>query len=200
MAGETVRAALNEAWSALEPLGHPCALMGGVALTVWNHPRATRDVDLLIAVESDSIQPVIESMKASGFRPKKSPPLITVGTHHFVQFLYTPLDEAYDVQIDLLPAESDYQRSAITRRVQRQVPGIILPIDVLSCDDLILFKPLAGRVIDRADAAMLLRENRDAIDVDYLNSWAARLDLTTLLAEIWIEAYPEESLPAGHSQ
>ena len=45
------------------------------------------------------------------------------------------------------------------------------PIDVLNGDDLIMFKLLAGRMIDRADAAMLLRENREAIDFGYLLSW-----------------------------
>src|SRR3989304_6119380 len=46
MAGEVVRAVLNHVWSTLEPLGHDCALIGGVALAAWNYPRATRDVDL----------------------------------------------------------------------------------------------------------------------------------------------------------
>ena len=89
--------------------------------------------------------------------------------------LYTPPGEFYDVQFDLLLAESELQKSAIERRVQRDVPGISRPVDVLHCDDLILFKLIAGRMIDLADAAMLLRENRGAIDAcDYSrNGWTA---------------------------
>jgi hypothetical protein len=68
---------------------------------------------------------------------------------------------------------------------------------VLHCDDLILFKLVAGRVIDRADAAMLLRENREAIDFDYFLSWVARLDLTREFAVSWREAYPDEVLPTA---
>jgi len=56
---------------------------------------------------------------------------------------------------------------------------------------------LAGRVIDRADAAMLLRENRDTVDLDYLLGWGERLDLATDLAEIWREAFPAEPWPTG---
>jgi hypothetical protein len=118
-----------------------------------------------------------------------------VGALHFAQFLYAPPGEFYDVQFDLLLAESDLQKSAIARRVKRDVPGVSRPIDVLACDDLILFKLLAGRVIDRADAATLLRENRDAIDFDYLLSWVGRLELTTEFAEIWAEAYPGDDMP-----
>jgi hypothetical protein len=170
--------------------------MGGIALAAWNHIRATRDVDLLIAIDESEIGPTLNALRSHGCRPKKSPPLITVGTHHFVQFLYTPPGEFYDVQFDLLLAESDLQKSAIDRRVQRTVPGISRPIDVLNCDDLILFNLVAGRIIDRADAAMLLRENRDAIDFKYLNSWIADLDLAMQFTEIWREAFPGENVPA----
>jgi predicted nucleotidyltransferase len=173
--------------------------MGGIALAVWNHPRATRDIDVLIGVESTDIDPIIAQLRARGCRPKKWPPLVTIGTHHFAQFLFTPPDEIYEVQFDLLLAESDLQKSAIARRVQRDVPGVNRSVDVLNCDDLILLKLLAGRMIDRADAAMLLRENRDAIDFDYLVSWVARLDLTREFAEIWREAYPGENLPAANT-
>jgi hypothetical protein len=109
--------------------------------------------------------------------------------------MYNPPGEFYDVQFDLLLAESDLQKSAIDRRVERTVPGISRPIDVLNCDDLILFRLVAGRIIDRADAAMLLRENRDAIDFEYLLSWTARLGLAAEFAEIWREAWPSEQAP-----
>jgi nucleotidyltransferase AbiEii toxin of type IV toxin-antitoxin system len=188
MAGEVVRAVLNHVWSALEPLGYPCALMGGVALAVWNHPRATRDVDLLIGVDSINFEPVVDQLRRNGCRPKRSPPLLSVGALHFAQFLYTPPGEIYDVQFDL-------QKSAIARRVTRDVPGVSRTIDVLACDDLILFKLLAGRMIDRADAATLLRENRDTIDFDYFLTWVGRLELTTGFAEIWAEAFPGENMP-----
>ena len=195
MATEAALATLDHIWGVLEPLNHPLAVMGGISLAAWNHIRATRDVDLLIAVDRLAIDPVLTVLCSHGCRPKKSPPLVAVGTHHFVQLLYTPPDEFYDVQFDLLLAESELQKSAIARRVRRDVPGISRPIDVLHCDDLILFKLLAGRMIDRADAAILLRENRDEIDFDYLLSWVARLDLAHQFREIWREATPGEDPP-----
>lgn len=195
MAGESVREVLNHVWSALKPLGHPCALMGGIALAVWNHPRATRDVDILIGVDSGHAETVVAHLCACGCRPKRMPPITAVGTHHFVQFLYTPPGEFYEVQFDLLLAESELQKSAIARRVKREVPGVEGSIDVLHCDDLILFKLLAGRIIDMADAAMLLRENRDAIDLDYLRDWVARLGLEHECEQTWQEAFPGEGMP-----
>jgi hypothetical protein len=195
MASDVVRSVLEHVWKSLEPLGYPIALMGGLSLAAWNHIRGTRDVDVLIAVDRAAIDEVIALLIASGCQPKKRPPLLTVGDHCFVQFLYTPPDAFYDVQFDLLLAETELQRSAINRRVIRNVPGVDAPIAVLSCEDLILFKMLAGRVIDRADAAMLLRENRDQIDFDYLTGWIKRQKLEPEYLEIWREAFPGEADP-----
>lgn len=66
--------------------------------------------------------------------------------------------------------------------------------------NLILFKLLAGRIIDRADAAALLRINRDQMDLAYFLRQIERLALQSNLAEIWAEAFPGESPPAAHLQ
>jgi hypothetical protein len=171
------------------------AVMGGISLAAWNYIRATRDVDLLIALARPEVDRVVNALCANGCRPKKSPPIVAVGSLTFIQLLYSPPDEFYDVQFDLLLAENELQKSAIARRVKRVVSGISQPIGVLNCDDLILFKLLAGRMIDRADAAMLLRENRDAINMDYLLGWVHRLQLNRELADIWREAFPGENPP-----
>lgn len=195
MATNAALATLDRLWSVLEPLGKPLAVMGGISLASWGRIRATRDVDVLMAVEPEAVNATIALLRQHGFKPKKHPPIATVGEHRFVQFLYTPPDEFYEVQVDLLLAETALQKSAISRRVQASLPGVARPVDVLNCEDLILFKLIAGRIIDRADAAMLLRENRDAIDFPYLNAWIGDLKLHAEYAEIWEEAFPGETLP-----
>jgi hypothetical protein len=186
-------ATLDLLWSVLAPLNRPLAVMGGISLASWGRVRATRDVDLLIAASDADLDGLIELLRANGFRTRREPPLISVGDHRFIQFFYTPPDEFYDVQFDLLLAETALQRSAIERRVHGDIPGINQPISVLSCEDLILFKLVADRIIDRADAAMLLRENRDQIDFDYLRGWLAKLSLSEGFSQIWQEAFPGES-------
>ena len=169
--------------------------MGGIALAVWNHPRATRDVDILVAIERSNVELLIRHLARHSFRPKHQPPLLTISDHSFVQLLYTPPGEFYDVQLDLLLAESDLQKAAVARRVQRNVPGISQPIDVVQCEDLLLFKMIAGRIIDLADAAMLIRENRDGLSFTYLGDWVTRLSLAPVIQQVWQEAFPEETCP-----
>ena len=73
--------------------------------------------------------------------------------------------------------------------------GMPEAVSILSCEDLILFKLMAGRIIDRADCAYLLRFNRPSIDLAYLRQWTARLALEPELAEVWTEAFPGEAAP-----
>ncbi|MGD9634559.1 MAG: nucleotidyl transferase AbiEii/AbiGii toxin family protein [Pirellulales bacterium] len=195
MASKAAQSVLNQVSKALAPLDIAYSLIGGLALAVWSHPRSTRDVDLLVGVDHATAQPIIDALNAIGCRPKRVPPLNRVGEHSFLHFLYTPPGEFYDVQFDLLLAETEHEKIALANSVARKVPGIDVPIRVINCADLILLKLVSARIIDRADAAMLLRENRDAIDFEYLSGWATKLGVDGELAEIWREAFPGYELP-----
>lgn len=196
MTGEGARLVLDRLHSASVAQQCPCAFIDGLALAVWNHPRATRDVDLLVALGGKSAHEFVDTLRPYGFRSKKTPPQLDVGNHRFVQLLFTPPDEFYDIQCDLLLAESPFEVSALERRIHCTVPGIRGTIDVVRCEDLVILKLVAGRMIDRADTAMLLRENRDTIDWNYLCRWAGELNLRRELEEAWREAFPSEALPA----
>jgi hypothetical protein len=64
----------------------------------------------------------------------------------------------------------------------------------LTCEDVILHKLLAGRVLDRSDVGHLLRLNVTNLDRGYLTKWANYLGLTNELALLWEEAIPGEKL------
>ena len=157
-------------------------------------------LDLLVGIDHQSAKPIIDALTAIGCRPKRDPPINRVGEHSFLHFLFTPPGEFYDVQFDLLLAETDLEKTALANSVMRDIPGVDCPIRVIDCADLILLKLVSARIIDRADAAMLLRENRDAIDFTYVNKWASKLRIAGELAEIWREAFPDEKLPVSGSK
>ncbi|WP_442483736.1 nucleotidyl transferase AbiEii/AbiGii toxin family protein [Aeoliella sp. SH292] len=191
MAGEAVRDVLNFLVNTLSPLPSQFALAGGMALAVWGYPRATRDVDLLIGLESEDFESVLEMLTAHGCRTKHQHPLVQIGSYHIAQFLYTPPDEVYDVQFDLLLAENDLLRSALRRAELREIPGLDRPLRVLACEDLILLKLLAGRLLDLADVAMLLRENHEILDMQYLDQWLATTGLGDSYQEARRSAFPD---------
>jgi hypothetical protein len=67
-------------------------------------------------------------------------------------------------------------------------------IAVMSCEDLIIHKLLAGRIIDSADVAALLRANRAGLDLAYLKGWLGQRNLLPQLETIWHEKFPSEPL------
>lgn len=193
MVAELVLQSLRYALEVLEAQEIPAAVMGGIAVALWNNPRFTRDVDLLVAVDAENVQSVSMAFKQAGLHPLRDPPVLKLDETSIVQFNYEPPESFIKVRVDLLLAESEFMRLAIQRSVTHPVDGF--QCEVVSCDDLILLKLLAGRIIDRADAAALLRINRDGLDVPHLLEWAGELSLKDGLNEIWDEAFPGESPP-----
>jgi hypothetical protein len=197
MAAELLIKALQAIWNALRSMNIPAAVMGGLAMSLWKYPRATRDVDLLIGIETRQLDKILPQLQALGIRPKHSPPIMPLGQMNIIQMLYEPPEAFMEVQIDLLLAETDYLRTALERRIPTQLPDISIETAVLTCEDLILHKLLAGRLIDRADIAALLKFNLASLDRHYLVHWANQLQLVAEFASVWKETLSDEPLPTG---
>ena len=177
--------------------GIPWAVAGGVALSVWDHLRYTKDADFLISVADRDVDTMLAAFQNGGLRPKRYPPIITVGEQRFVQFLYQPDETDFDIQVDFLFAEQTFQQEALARRVATAFPEWNSNAFVLTCEDLIVFKLVAGRIIDLADAAALLRANRHALDYSLLRHECTSLGLLAEFSRIWEEAFPGTNMP-GH--
>lgn len=166
-------------------------------MAAWNHPRFTHDVDLLLALPDADKDKVVAKLLDSGFFLKKDekPRWIPLGGIELLQLFYEPPDSFMDFRLDLLAAKSDYHLGILQRRVPVKLPIVEREIAVVSCEDMLILKLLAGRIIDRADAATLLRKNRQRLDEEYLLKWIRAHGLQSQLAEIWNEAFPGEQPP-----
>ncbi len=194
MPASPIITALEHVWRTVVDLRCPVAVMGGIAVAAWGHARATRDVDLLIGIDAAQLDVLLQRLAGTGVRAKHQPPVVTLGPLRLVQLLYEPPGTFVDVQIDFLLAESAYHRTALSRRVALDLPGVAVEIFALTCEDLILHKLLAGRILDRSDVAALLRQNRTSLDRAYLLHWARELKLNKDLSEVWEGAFAGESL------
>ena len=196
MPGEIVLSALKQVWLALEKLGLPRALMGGVALSAWERVRATQDVDVLVDLQGMEPDRFLAELEKAGLKRLKPQPLVQIGQTRFMQFKCEPKGTFVEVQVDLQFADSEFQKSALARRVSGGLPDLGVPIDVLSCEDLIIMKLEAGRIIDRADAVALLKVNRPQIDISYVVRWVNKAGLHKEWTEVWQEAFPGEPPPS----
>ncbi len=195
MHADAVIRALRHVWVTLEPLKLPMAVLGGIAMSIFKYIRATRDVDLLLGIGEADPSNVLDVLRAAEIRPKRHPPVTSIGQLHVIQLLYEPPESFVDLQIDLLLAKSEYHLQALKRRIPTRLPDLDIEISVLACEDLILHKMIAGRVIDRVDAAGLLRANRGSLDLDYLARRTGRLGLAAEWTGAWNEAFPDEPPP-----
>ena len=194
---DPVALTLVRACEVLESLEIPAAVMGGISLAAWNHPRFTQDIDLLLALPEVEKGTVVAKFLDAGFFFKKDEQhrWIPLGGIELLQLFYEPPDSFMDFRLDLLAAKSDYHLGILQRRVTVTLPMVDREIAVVSCEDMLILKLLAGRIIDRADAATLLRRNRERLDEEYLLKWIKAHGLQAQLAEIWDEAFPGEHPP-----
>lgn len=193
MASEIVQALLTT-YRALEELGVPSAIIGGLAVAAWNRRRATDDVDLLISADVGDSDSILRHLQQRGFHPRRIPPVTDFDGEHVMQLNYPMPGRSYAYEVDLFFAESRYHRAAFDRRDRFQLPdGDEIP--VIACEDLILFKLNADRLIDRIDAIELLKLNRDTLDFDHIRQWLTAPEIRKLWSECWREAFPGESDP-----
>lgn len=139
----------------------PIVIGAFAALQYRLTPRETTDIDFLVSQLGD----VVEVMEADGYS---------------VTAMAEPGEEAYvvyirgaDVSVDLLVAETDYQREAM----QRAVDG------VLTVEDVIVHKLIAWRPRDKDDIASILAAGH-VVDEGYIERWAAAWEV----ADRWTEA------------
>jgi hypothetical protein len=166
---------LCEIYPALESLGVQPVLADGLAVCYWGYPRSTQDIDLAVLV-SDRKRFEVE-LRGMGLSPTKPRHSVDVGFVQVSQWINNVEDAYIDVEVDFLMSESEYHRQTIVRAEFSMIAGLEFPIRILTCEDLLIFKAAAGRMIDRADIRILMEQNRLNLDTSYLNDWIEILNL-----------------------
>lgn len=167
---------LGEVLDALAATGARAAVAGGIAQQVWGRIRATRDLDLLVVAAGDEAQ-VIEALKARGLRTTGRPRSIAEMT--LCSLVREDTDGFVDVQVDLFFVTRGPGREAVDRAVSLPVAERTIPM--VRAEDLLLLKLLADRVLDRADAVDIVREQEGRLDMTYLRARASSLGLVPQL-------------------
>jgi hypothetical protein len=125
-------------------------VIGGYAVGFHDRPRATKDLDLLLADDPDNVERACRALDAFGATPAIVQALRQSANDEVVWFGVPP------VRVDLLKSVPGIEfDSAFTRRVRMEAGELELP--VVGLDDLISMKRAADRDQDRADVRRLKR-------------------------------------------
>jgi hypothetical protein len=123
------------------------ALIGGLAVSAWSHPRATMDIDLLVLVDSSNLNCLVKALCDAGINAE----LRRGGIDDPVPYLIRA-----DF-IDIIVATKKYEAEAIEKSIAVGIAGTVIP--VASPEYLIILKLKAGGPRDLMDVQELLASN-----------------------------------------
>ena len=147
-------AELRRVVAALDAAGIPYALAGGLAVSIYTTPRATEDIDLLLA-RADR-ERAVEALDPAGFLPVGRP-MPVAGGRLEIQRL-TKIDGADLLPLDLLTlTDPELVALASDRESMALQEGRIWVVGLRALRTL---KRLRGSALDRADLEALGPEDR----------------------------------------
>lgn len=150
------------------------ALAGGWAFSALVEPRATTDIDLLILLDPPS-QATIQSLVSALFSSTivHPSPMKVKGVSIW---RCMGVRGRQEVVVDFLLADSAFLQSALARK--RQIAFGSQMVSILTLEDLILMKMIAGRLQDRADLEKI-ESRKDDLEIDwaYVAKWKSELGL-----------------------
>jgi hypothetical protein len=163
----------------------PYGVMGGMAVRAYGVPRPTYDLDVIIDVERQRLPELFTHLRAIDY---SIPEIYETGWVDKVKELKLLKlrryfrDESLDVDVFL--AESEFPKEAMKRRCRAEAED--RTIWLISPEDLILFKLLAGRPRDLGDVFDVLFMQRK-LDVQYMRGWASKLGVLPLLEQAIVD-------------
>jgi predicted nucleotidyltransferase len=165
-----VEAALLDGLDVLDSLGLRHAVVGGLAVSAWAIPRATRDVDLYADLPLSARDQLQARLEARGFHvPAMSEELATFG-------VFRSRATKSGTFLDIFDAVGPLGDQILSRRRRAVLAGRSLWL--VAPEDLVLLKAFSERARDFEDLVALFRHAGRAIEDPYVDHWAHQLDVS----------------------
>lgn len=170
MNDNTLIKSLKELSSFLEDQGIEYMLVGGLAVGIWGEPRATVDIDFLVAFGLDDFDTLkYKLIESSRFVFIHDKPMV----FGKITFLRATIKSNTDISVDFLFADDDFKNEALKRREAVQIADF--SVNIITPEDLIILKLLSGREQDRLDAEKIIKIQKEYLDMEYMKKWLQRL-------------------------
>jgi hypothetical protein len=171
---------LHTVVSRLDRAGFHYMLSGSIALAAYATPRMTRDLDLVVQLETSDVDRFVQ-LFAEDFYVDADAVRRSVTSRSIVNMI----DLTRVVKVDIIVRkDTAYRRLEFERRRRTAVDGN--EIWIVSPEDLVLSKLVWARegesALQMGDVRELLSSVPD-LDWTYLDRWAGQLAVTALLAE-----------------
>ena len=160
----------------LDEAGVPYMLTGSLASAYYAIPRATQDLDIVIATEEVGVEQIVQGLQDTGWYVDRHAALEA----HKTRGQFNAIDPSSGWKADfIVRKDRTYSRIEFDRR--EQVSLLDLEVSIGSLEDILIAKlewsRLGDSALQRQDVLQLLERAWDRLDHDYVEKWVAELGL-----------------------
>lgn len=168
----------------LDGLGIPYYVGGSVAAAAYGEPRTTADVDIVVSLGPDQIEPLARALEKDFYVSREAMREAVRDRRSF-----NAIHLATVSKVDVFVLGNDpFDQEEFRRRVPRDLPGAEgASVVFKTAEDTVLRKlqwyRLGGEVSEQQwrDVLGVLIVSRDHLDNAYMDRWAAHLGVSDLL-------------------
>jgi Nucleotidyl transferase of unknown function (DUF2204) len=153
----------------LRSIGLDWYVFGAQAVLVYGRPRLTADLDVTVAAELETVPELVSHLGAAGLR------LLPQATEDFIRRtrVLPLIHQATGMPVDVVLAGPGLELEFMANARELSMGGVRVP--VISPEDLIVTKILAGRSKDLEDVDGILRGQLPDLDLDRSRRYLALL-------------------------
>lgn len=162
--------------TALEDAGVPYMVTGSVASSLHGVPRATNDVDIVIAPDRAQLFVVMERLELEGLYVDRAQAIAGLGRR--TQFNAIDFRNGWKADLIFLKAR-EFSQTELQRREEIEFEGLLLSF--ASAEDVLISKlewaKMGSSERQLVDAAGILRMQGETLDLAYVGRWVDSLGL-----------------------
>lgn len=167
-------------------------VFGAQAVVLWGRPRLTADIDVTVRMDPEEPERLVRAFEASGFSLRIGNTPEFVRRTRVLPFVHA----TSGMPMDVVLAGPGLEELFLSRAVPVTIGNLVVP--VISPEDLIATKILAGRPKDIEDVRGILRERLSTLDLESIRSTLALLE--EALGQSDLRPILERELARGHDQ
>jgi len=144
-------------------------IIGGQAVLYYGEPRFTKDIDIALGVDTDSLKRILALVANLNFS------VLVDNVEDFVKrtMVLPTMDVQSGIRVDFVFSHSHYEQQALERA--RNVQFDKTCVKFASLEDVIIHKIIAGRPRDIEDVSSILLKNQES-DYKYIARWLRKFD------------------------
>lgn len=181
-ADDALLRALRALVAALEALGRPAMIIGGIAVIARGVPRQTIDIDATVAAADLDLDKAVATLAAHQITPRMEDALAFARERQVLLLRHDPTGTPLEVSLAWLPFEME----AMQRATVVDFGGV--RVRVATAEDLIVLKAVAWRDRDLGDIERLLLLHAAEVNLDRVRAlvgeFAAAIDEPERLSDL----------------